>query len=123
MQARREASRVLDSWLRSRSGPTVESFSLGEGERLHEARVYPGRIEGYRLELLSKRGADGIATVATLLRPDKTVSFQRRFDRLDEAGYAAAVAEIEHEVGRLGLCDLDAVEVLRPGDDAEANPA
>ena len=123
MQARREASRVLDEWLRSRSGPTVESFSLGAGERLHEARVYPGRIEGYRLELLSKAGPSGIAAVATLLRPDKTVSFQRRWEGLDESGYEAAVGEIEAEVGRLGLCDLAAVEIVHGGDDGAANPA
>lgn len=80
--------------------------------------MYPGTIEGYRLELISKSGARGIELVATLLRPDATVSFQRRWDALDEDGYTAAVGEVVGEVSRLGLCDPDRVEVLGPG----ANP-
>ena len=109
----RKPSSVLDAWLQSRSGPSVEGFSLEPGERLHEARVYPGRIEGYRLEVLSKTGPAGTTVVATLLRPDTTVTFQRRWDGLDDAGYAAAVADVEREVGRLGLCDLERVQVVR----------
>ena len=116
--APRQTSTVLDAWLRSRRGPGDETFALRPGERLHEARVYPGRIEGYRLELLSKAGDGGITLVATLLRPDATVSFQRRWERLDEQRYAAAVEEVEREVGRLGLCDPEAVQVLRPETDA-----
>ncbi len=110
---RRRTSTVLDAWLRSRSGPRTDELRLGRGERLHEARVYPGRIPGYRLELLSKVGAEGIALVATLLRPDTTVSFQRRWDGLDEAAYERAVGEVEREVERLGLCDPSTVEVHR----------
>ncbi|RDI75974.1 hypothetical protein Gocc_0393 [Gaiella occulta] len=114
-RATRETNRVLDAWLRSRKGPAADAFALRAGERLHEARVYRGTIEGYRLEVLSKRAARGIELVATLRRPDATVSFQRGWDALDEPGYAAAVEEVEREVARLGLCDPERVQVFAPG--------
>jgi hypothetical protein len=117
----RQTSRVLDAWLDSRRGPGADGFTLAADERLHEARVYPGAIEGYRLELVSKIGSRGIALVATLLRPDGTVSFQRRWTGLDDGAYAAAVGDVVGEVARLGLCDPARVEIRGSGTKLPSN--